>query len=50
MIRSLISGGVLMEEEEDENEMLSVHAIVDKVVETVQQSILSRGYLFPRKP
>jgi hypothetical protein len=51
MIRSLISNDALMEEEEDDNnDMFSVHAIVHKVVESVKQSILSRRYLFPRKP
>jgi hypothetical protein len=49
-IRSLISNNALMEEEEDDNDMFSIHVIVDKVVENVKQSILSRRYLFPRKP
>jgi hypothetical protein len=44
-IRSLISNN-----EDDNDDMFSVHAIVDKVVENVKESILSRRYLLPRKP
>jgi hypothetical protein len=39
-----------MKEEEDDNDMFSIHTIVDKVVESIKQLILSRIYLFPRKP
>jgi hypothetical protein len=49
-IRSLISNDALIDEDDDDNDMFSIHTIVDKVVENVKQSILSRRYLFPRKP
>jgi hypothetical protein len=49
-IRSLFSNDALLDEDDDDNDIFSVHTIVDKVVENVKQSILSRRYLFPRKP
>jgi hypothetical protein len=41
---------LLLEEDDDDNDMFSVeHTIVDKVVMSVKQPILTRKYLFPRK-